>query len=131
ERGGPAGAPEAPAPRAPTRPAQPGPRQYAFTLPDGSRGVGRIAFTITVDSSNQIFENNAAGTGEANNVATPTVDTTIAPYPDLQAANLRVDPPTTLLSGGGLVVSWDDQNSSNHPTAGSSLETVTPSNLPT
>ena len=112
-------------------PGQSRSRQYAFTLPDGSRGMGRISFTITVDSSNQVFENNAAGTGESNNVVTVSVDTTIAPYPDLQVANLRVDPPTTLLSGAGLVVSWEDWNTGDRATNGSWSDSVTLKNLTT
>ena len=58
-------------------------RQYAFTLPDGTSGVGQIEFQVTVDSSNAVFENNAAGTAETNNTSSIVQTSTLAPYADL------------------------------------------------
>src|SRR5262249_5913531 len=33
-------------------------QQYSFRLPDGNPGVGTIQFTVTTDSTNQVFESN-------------------------------------------------------------------------
>src|SRR5205823_7905473 len=88
-------------------PIQPGGsrnRQYALRLPDTTRGVGQIQFTVTTNSTRVIRESDAT---YSNNSATVTRPSTLAPYPDLVVASLRVDPATDLLSGQNLVVRWD------------------------
>src|SRR5262249_797931 len=50
------------------------------------------------------------------NSATVTVPSSVAPYPDLQIANLAVTPSTGLQSGAGLVVQWNDVNTGNGAT---------------
>jgi hypothetical protein len=87
--------------------------QDAFPLPDGSAGVGQIQFTVTANATNTVFENNAVGT------ATLTESSALAPYPDLQVANLTLTPADAasgLQSGAAVSVSWDDQNTGNGDT---------------
>ena len=61
-------------------------RQYAFTLPDGDPGVGRLQITVTTDYDN-IFQ--APASGHSATIATAS---TLANYPDLQVANLAMVP---------------------------------------
>ena len=56
------------------------PQAYSFTLPQGFAGTGNLAFTVTTDADNQIFEFNASGTGETNNTATLSATSTLATY---------------------------------------------------
>src|SRR5207248_2361737 len=74
-------------------------RQLAFTLPQGRRGAGQIEVVVTTDSASQVVEVNATGAGESNNSARQTLDSALAPYPDLQVTNLRIDPTSGLQSG--------------------------------
>ena len=53
-------------------------RQFVFAMPDGPKSVGAIAVTITGDIDNQLFESNPLGTGESNNIASGSFDSTIA-----------------------------------------------------
>src|SRR5262249_37365000 len=79
-------------------------RQFTVNLSDGPRGAGPIQFTVITDHLGQVFEDNAAGTAEANNTASVTLPSDLGPYPDLQVANLRLDPPAALQSGDRVVV---------------------------
>src|SRR4029079_955448 len=98
---------------------------------DVARGVGQIQVKVTTDSGNTVFEYTSSGTAETNNVATTTATATLAPYPDLQVANLQVDPATDLLAGGSLTVRWDDRNAGNRGTPGEWCATITIKNLST
>ncbi|MCB1943603.1 MAG: hypothetical protein KDI53_16430, partial [Candidatus Accumulibacter sp.] len=94
-------------------------RQYTYQLPDGLRGVGQIQVTVSIDSSQTIFENNAGGTGEGNNSAVLTRNSALAAYPDLQVSGLGIDGPDGVVSGGVVTVRWDDGNAGSGATAGS------------
>jgi hypothetical protein len=59
-------------------------RQATLTLPEGNRGAGRLSFTVTVDVSNAVEEENSVGTGEANNAVTLERNSALAPYADLE-----------------------------------------------
>src|SRR5262249_6173027 len=81
-------------------------------------GAGSIQVTVTTDYYNNLFEYNTAGPGgsstaESNNTASTTVASALAPYPDLQVANLAVSPAsgTQIQSGGAVLVAWADSNS--------------------
>jgi hypothetical protein len=94
-------------------------RQYAFTVPDGSAGVGTLQVTVTTNYTKSIFEYNY-GTipgghpvALANNSASTSLTTTLAPSPDLQVANLTMAPASAsagLQSGATVNLSWDDMN---------------------
>ncbi len=88
------------------------PRSRMFQLPDGARGAGALQISVTVDTFNQLPEFNASGTGEANNTAVIAAASAIAPYPDLQIANLAIEP-AVLVSGTNLTVRWQDTNTGN------------------
>src|SRR5262249_25315693 len=75
------------------------PQQFTFRLPAGASGAGDIRVTVTTDYYDEIGEDNADGTAEANNDASVTVTSALAPYPDLQVRNLTVNPSTGLHSG--------------------------------
>ncbi|MCC6473479.1 MAG: Ig-like domain-containing protein, partial [Burkholderiales bacterium] len=84
-------------------------RSFGFTLPDGDRGVGHLAIGISNDWNNAVFEYNAAGTGETNNSASASADSSIAPYADLVVQGLNVTP-AGLTSGGTMTIAWNDYN---------------------
>ncbi|MFM9024704.1 MAG: CARDB domain-containing protein, partial [Planctomycetaceae bacterium] len=58
-------------------------REYAFTLPEGSRGVGDISIRVTVDGWNYHPETNETGTADANNATSLTLPSTLASTADL------------------------------------------------
>src|SRR5262249_45941530 len=93
--------------------------QYTFKLPDGNISVGDIQFSVTVDSTDTVFEYNAAGTGEANNTTSIKKTASLAAYPDLVVQNVTFNPSTGVKSGSALQVQWDDVNAGNAPTTGS------------
>ncbi len=84
-----------------------GSRSRSATLiwPTGTSGLGQFRFTVTTDSTGQVFESNAAGTGETNN----TAQLTVVSAPDLQVANLATAP-SSVQAGASVTVSWADQN---------------------
>ncbi|MGD9632157.1 MAG: CARDB domain-containing protein, partial [Pirellulales bacterium] len=94
-------------------------RQYSFTLPQGSPGVGDWQITITTDYFTSLFEYNAGGTAENNNTDTIPFTSTIAAYPDLQVTGLAVDPSSVLESGGTVTINWNDANTGDGATSGS------------
>src|SRR5207249_771048 len=79
----------------------------------------------------QVHERNTEGTAETNNAATTTQTATVAPYPDLKAENLRVEPAAGLQSGTVLVVFWDDTNTGDRATVGSWVDTLVIQNTTT
>ena len=78
-------------------------------IPDGTIGAGDLVFSVTADSWNRIREWNPGGTGETNNAADVTVHSTFAPYVDLTAENVTVEPARPQ-SSGQVTVSWEDHN---------------------
>jgi len=83
-----------------------------FQLPDGARGAGALQISVTVDTFNQTARVQRQRTGEANNTAVIAAASAIAPYPDLQIANLAIEP-AVLVSGTNLTSRWQDTNSGN------------------
>jgi len=81
-------------------------RQLNVTLPDGTNGTGNLEVTVTTDALNNIVELNSGGTGEANNSASTTITTTLAPYPDLLVHSVTATPPTGWLPGSPVTVAW-------------------------
>ena len=106
-------------------------RQYVYQLPDGTRGIGQIQVTVTTDSGNSVFENNAGGTAETNNSSSLTASSVVGPYPDIQITGLAIDPTAGLQSGGSLTVRWNDNNSGTRATQGSWYDRVTIKNTTT
>jgi len=77
---------------------------YSFTLPHGLPGVGNLTFTVKTDAANQIFEYNASGTGETNNIASLTETSQLASYPDLSASDASAV--STASPGQQVSVGW-------------------------
>src|SRR5207249_741817 len=88
-------------------------RQYSFRLPEGNRGAGALQITVTDDTFNNLFEYNASGTAETNNVATATFGSALAAYTDLQISNLAIAPAANVQSGSTLQITWYDSNTAN------------------
>ncbi len=80
-------------------------RHFTITWPSGVTSTGRFEFTVTTDEAGQLFEANAAGTGETNNAT----QLTIASTPDLQIANLVVTT-SNVTAGSPVTVTWNDIN---------------------
>jgi len=107
-------------------------RSTTFNLPDGPPGVGDMQATVTVDSTNAIFEYNTSGTGETNNSNTSAkVTSVLAPSPDLQVTVLSVTPSVGLQSGSAVTLSWDDANTGTGATHGSWYDAITVTNTST
>ena len=114
------------------QPGQQRARQYAFTLPNGAAGAGQLQITVTTNATNSISEANSSGTARTNNSGSVAVNSTLAPAPDLQVANLALQPAAGLQSGTNLVtVSWSDSNTGNAAVGGSFYDTITITNLTT
>jgi hypothetical protein len=86
-------------------------RQHSFRLPDGTNGAGDIRVMIHTDYHNNLFEHNAAGLGESNNVAVITRTSTLGTYADLIVSNIVV--PVTGLPGQQIDVMWTIHNEGN------------------
>src|SRR5262249_12571938 len=86
-------------------------RQYSFVLPDGLAGTGTLRVTVTTNYYGDIFEYSTShAAAVANNASSITATSTLAPYPDLQVANLAISPASPQ-SSGLVTVSWNDRNS--------------------
>lgn len=92
-------------------------RSINVKLPDGPTAVGHLQIEVSADTYNQVFELTASGSGESNNVGSTTLNTTLAPYPDLLASNVVVTP-STPQSGQEITVRWDDLNQGTAPATG-------------
>ncbi|HMJ88491.1 MAG TPA: CARDB domain-containing protein, partial [Candidatus Acidoferrum sp.] len=97
-------------------------RGHAFQLPNGTRGAGELEFTVTSDVFGAIFEHNAAGTSESNNVAVLVRNSTLAPYPDLTVSNIVAA--ATGAAGQPVTVAWTIANQGDAAASGSWSEQV-------
>lgn len=105
-------------------PGQTRTRQLVVALPDGPAGVGALEVTVATDAFNNVFEQNVGGTAEANNASSVNINTTLAPYPDLQVASLNTTPVAGWLAGSTVTVSWVVTNSGARASAGSWNESI-------
>jgi hypothetical protein len=106
-------------------------RQLAVVLPDGAAAVGTLEATVNTDTANNIPEQNAGGTGEANNSASTTFTSTLAPYPDLRVASISVSPAAGWLPGGAINIAWAVTNTGSRFTSNSWSDRVILRNLTT
>ena len=91
-------------------------RQLAFNLPNGPSGSGTFNVQITTDNYNQIFEHNAGGTAETNNVTTSSFLSTLNSYPDLTVTGLAVTPRLSR-AGQSLTINYALTNAGDGPVA--------------
>src|SRR5207253_1135232 len=89
------------------------PRAFTFRLPDGPAGAGSLAITVTADANNNVFESNPAGTGELNNSASTTAQSTLGPYPALSVTAVTV--PAAATFNTSVSVTWTVLNSGDAP----------------
>jgi hypothetical protein len=94
----------------PLQPGQARSRELILPLPDGAPATGALAVEVSADSAGSIREANAAGTGEANNLAIVGVTGTLAPYPDLQVLGLG-SVSATWAPGSPIELRWTTTNS--------------------
>lgn len=106
------------------------PRQRVFRVPDGDPGTGSLRVTILADAANNLFEFHPSVDAENNNSAVTSVESSLAPYPDLLPVDLAVDPPA-LLSGGLLTLNWNTTNSGSRAVSDFFQERVVIRNLDT
>jgi len=85
-------------------------RQHVFQIPDGEAGTGSLHITLLTDAVNSLFEFHATEDAENNNSATTSVESSLAPYPDLLPTDLSVDP-VSLLTGRLVNLNWATTNS--------------------
>ena len=107
-------------------------RQATIQLPRGDPGAGNLQFTVTVNSANTVFEDNPAHNAQANNSATLTAASGLAPYPDLAASNVTA-PPLTVGDPASVTIGWTVTNNGSVPTsAGSWVDQViaSPDDIP-
>ncbi|MCF8179440.1 MAG: hypothetical protein K9J74_13100 [Sulfuritalea sp.] len=83
-------------------------RSTTLTWPAGADATGQFEFTVTTDSSSQIFEYNTSGSGESNNAS----QVNVLSAPDLVVSNLISD--TSAPKTGDLItLNWTDVNNGN------------------
>src|SRR5690606_27531494 len=78
-------------------------------VPDVSASAGELQVSVTVDSTNVIFELSATGNAEANNTAATAITAALAPYPDL-AVSAVVAPGETIADPANVTISWRVDN---------------------
>jgi hypothetical protein len=96
----------------PLLPGQSRSRQLSVPLPDGPSATGTLTVQVAVDSAGNVRESNATGNAEANNVATQSVTSLLAPYPDLQVTQFRF-PAGSWIPGSSVPLTWSTTNSGN------------------
>lgn len=97
-------------------------RSYSFTLPNGTRGVGEMEFTVTGDIYNGVFEFRSGASAEVNNTAVLVRNSILAPYPDLTVSNIVA--PATGPAGQQVDVAWTVANEGDAVAGGSWTEQV-------
>lgn len=100
-------------------------RQLALALPQGTTGAGSFEVVVTTDTFNQIAEANAGNTAEANNSATASFNSSLAPYPDLRVIDLAASPASGWSPGTAVTIQWAITNSGPAITSTSWVDRVT------
>ena len=81
-------------------------RQTTITLPEGNDGVGRIGFSLAVDVTNVVQENNVSGSAESNNAASVEVTSQLSPFTDLVVTDIAAAPASGWKPGDKVAVTW-------------------------
>jgi len=111
----------------PLAPNQSRTRELTLQLPDGAAANGALAVEVSADSTGTVREANAAGTGEANNLAIVTVTGTLAPYPDLQPQSFQTTV-ATWAPGASIELRWNTANTGTRSATGPWTERLVVSN---
>ena len=87
-------------------------RSFTFRLPDGLKGAGALAVSITADQNGAgigvIYESNLTNTAETNNNAITSLQSAAVAYADLSVSNFSA--PTQVVGGQTISVSWNVTN---------------------
>ena len=83
-------------------------RQFTFTLPDGTAGVGQLAITITADAGGNLLEFHQDGTPD--NHRSTSITAQFDPRRLSGYCCLRGPAPATALPGQQITVSWTVSN---------------------
>ncbi len=85
-------------------------RSLTVRLPDGLKGTGDLRATISTDVNNDIAEQNILGNAEINNTAALDIVSVLAPYADLVATDVQVNPLSGWLPGEAVTMDWVTRN---------------------
>ncbi len=97
------------------------PQQYAFSLPNGSAGVGDIQFTVTADVNDSVSN----GLNASGRMTSITESSTLAPSPDLVVQDIVVNGNNSpVIPGHSIPVTWTDFNQGNAAAVGSWIDQV-------
>ncbi|HEY6816092.1 MAG TPA: CARDB domain-containing protein, partial [Croceibacterium sp.] len=99
-------------------------RQTSFTLPAGNDGVGRIGFSLALDVTNAVTEQNPGGTAEANNAASVEITSALAPFADLVVTDIVAQPASGWKPGDVVTFTWTTTNEGNQDIAGGFSERI-------
>ena len=97
-------------------------RSYAFTLPEGERGVGILVIQVVSDYYDAIVETNGTGDAETNNTTTLELISQLASYPDLVVGALDV--PLAAKAGETVTLSWTVTNQGSKAATGDWAELI-------
>ena len=101
-------------------------QQVPITLPPGTPGAGNLQITITANATGALFEDNAAHNAQANNTASISAVSSLAPYPDLVASGVTFSPDSPIVGDPATVTfGWTVTNNGTAPTsAGSWVDNI-------
>lgn len=85
-------------------------REQSYRIPEGTRGVGGLEITVTVDALSQLVEHNPQGNAEANNDTVLRITVAGRPYPDLVVTSVTA--PGNAQTGQQIPVIWTVRNQS-------------------
>ncbi len=111
----------------PLAPNQSRARERTLQLPDGAVAAGPLSVEVSADSVGTVREANAAGTGEANNLAVVAVTGTLAPYPDLEPQSFQTTV-ATWAPGASIELRWNTANTGTRAATGPWTERLVVSN---
>ena len=87
-------------------------------MPEGNDGVGRIGFSLAVDVTNVVQENNVSGSAESNNAASVEVTSQLSPFTDLVVTDIAAAPASGWKPGDKVAVTWTTTNQGTLATPG-------------
>lgn len=97
-------------------------RSFTYTLPNDTDATGNLLFNVTADTFNNIFEYNAALTGEDNNAAQIVRPLTATPLPDLVIASITA--PASALANQNVNAQFRVENRGTAAATASSIQRV-------
>jgi len=106
-------------------------RSVGIQLPDGPSASGNLEVAVTTDALNNVQEQNADGTAEANNSLTTGITVALAPYPDLRVTKVTASPAGNWSPGATVTVTWVLSNAGSGPAKGPWTDSLAVRNVST